>query len=205
MIVWFYRAEALKATSAAIEKYPALTLKHEHPSLVMFKREFMNDAHPSVILLNNYHALRELACEIHFARSTYGEAAIDIFGDTWTWEELREMLKRSEYAYKDVVGINEGMYSIKGKFADLNLDDIAKTKAKEDQDKEEEDLLNKQAAPIAAAIGMDHSIAVRLVKAGFGSVHVFQGMTTDDLTVGGAFGLDEATIILERAKSANLL
>lgn len=192
MIVWFYRADKLRAAKEAAERHPSLSLRLEHHSLVLFRREHRNENEPSVLLFDRYEEAKKIIKELNSARD-YGVVAIDTFGDEWTGERLREMLSASTYALKQPSGMGSDSYILNGKVSEL-IDAILNDHANEDAQL----VAENTAEHLAALLDVDKDIARRLVKFGVGSGAAMSGMTTDDLTVGGAFTLHEAEEIIRK-------
>jgi hypothetical protein len=205
MINFFYRKSMIDFAEQASQKCPALRLTDDHPSLVLLRRENLPAERGSRLLFKNWEEARALILEVTGGAS-YNICAVDLFGDEYSFDEMREIIEKSDYAMAEPDSVSgKDFYRTAGTFKNSSLYELAKKFHEEDAAAEEKARIEKAGAEIAEAIGMQPEIGVRLVKAGFNSVHVFQGVTTDDLTVGGAFGLEEAEVILDRLKTKGLL
>lgn len=186
MIVWFYRADKLRSAKEAAERHPSLSLRLEHHSLVLFRREYRSETEPSVLLFDRYEDAKKTIKELNGARD-YGVVAIDTFGDEWQGERLREMMSASSYALRNSQAGTD-FYVINGKVSEL-IDSIL-------NDREgERDMLAEQ---MASSLDIDKDLAARLVKFGVGSGAAMAGMTTDDLTIGGSFTQHEAEELIRK-------
>jgi hypothetical protein len=207
MLVWFYRKSAIDKAREAVAECPALRLDECHPSLVMFQREHQNDQHPSVIRFENYAALEKMCVELNKI-SSYTAGAVDTFGDTWTGDELREMLKRSEYSLNEPNG-GTSFWPIRGNFKsnppELIAEAVLDREEKEEQAERENNLAKSLAKDLGFQRETDGPLALRLVKQGFTSGHLFSGVVAADLISTTQFNDEEAAYIIEKAKAANLL
>lgn len=192
MVVWFYRADPLRDAQRAAEEHPSLTLKLEHPSLVLFRREYRNESEPSVLLFDRYDDAKKIAKDL--ASSGYGTIAIDTFGDEWKGDELRKMVGRSSYALKQASGMGSESYIVNGKFQDL----FNQLEMEEEQVRQAEKASDDAIRHMVGILDIDRGLAKRLVAFGVQSGPAMSGMLTDDLTVGGAFTLHEAEEIIKK-------